>query len=35
MSGSQVENAKNCTLLVTLTPYVNDVGYSYGKSYFR
>ena len=35
MSGFLVENAKNGTLLVLLTPYVNDIGYSDGKSYFR
>ena len=35
MSGLEVENAKKCTLLVLLTPYVNDIGYCYGKSYFR
>ena len=35
MSGLLVENAKNCTLLlVLLTPYINDIGYCYGKSYF-
>ena len=24
-------NAKNCKLLVLLTPYVNDIGYCYGN----
>ena len=27
-----MENAKNCTLLVLLTPYVNDIGYVSDKS---